>query len=75
MKRKKGGVPKKETLGEYLREYEAQSKELKDNLNFQGFYKIKEDISTKEKQQGVGRFFLSTFDGSPKCPVGFGWRS
>ena len=34
MKRKKGGVPKKETLGEYLREYEAQSKELKHNLNF-----------------------------------------
>ena len=49
MKRKKGGVTKKETLGEYLWEYEAQYKEFKDNLNFQGFCKIKEDRSTKGK--------------------------
>ena len=69
MKRNKGGVPKKETLGEYLQEYEAQYKELKDNLKFQGFSKIKEDGSTKGKQHGMGRFFLSTFYGSPKCLV------
>ena len=49
MKRKKGEVLKKETLGEYLREYEAQSKEFKDNLKFHGFCKIKEDKSTKGK--------------------------
>ena len=69
MKRKKGGVPKKETLGEYLWEYEAQYKEFKHKLNFQGFCKIKEDRSTKGKQLGVGIFFLSTFDGTPECPV------
>ena len=69
MKRKKQGVPKKETLREYLEEYEAQSKEFKDNLNFQGFCKIKESKVTKEEQHGKGRFYLSIFDGSPKCLV------
>ena len=49
MKRKKGGVSKKETLREYLEEYEAQSKEFKDDLNFQGFYKIKEGKGTKKE--------------------------
>ena len=37
MKRKKGDVPKRSTLGDYLQEYEAQSEEFKDYLNFQGF--------------------------------------
>ena len=69
MKRKKGGLPKKETLREYLEEYEAQSKEFKDNLNFQGFCKVKEDRITKEEQNGMGRFYLSTFDGTLECPV------
>ena len=68
-KKKKGDVPKKETLGDYLQEYEAQSKEFKYHLNFQGFCKVKEERSTRSKQHGVGRYFLSTFDGSPKCPV------
>ena len=69
-----GNVPKKETLGDYLQEYESQSKRFKDHLNFQGFWKIKEDQrpsahsrSIRSKQQGAGRFFLFTFDGSPKC--------
>ena len=69
MKRKKGGVPEKETLREYLQAYEAQSKEFKDDLNFQGLYKIKERKLTKEEQHGKGRFYLSIFDRSPKCPV------
>ena len=65
----KGDVPKRETLGDYLQEYESQSKRFKDHLNFQGFCKIKEERSTRRKHHGVGRFFLSTFDGSPKCPA------
>ena len=65
-KKKKGDVPKKETLGDYLQEYEAQSKGFKDHLNLQRFCKIKEE--RRNTHHGVGRFFLSTFDGSPKCP-------
>ena len=63
----KENIPKKETLGDYLQEYESQSKGFKDHLNFQGFCKIKEESSTRSKQHG--RFFLSTFDGSPKYPT------
>ena len=33
----KGDVPKKETLGDYLQEYESQSKRFKDHLSFQRF--------------------------------------
>lgn len=69
-------VLKEETLGDYLQEYESQTQIFRDHLNFQGFFKIKEyripsnhDRSTRCKQQDVGRFFLSTFDGSPKCSV------
>ena len=36
-KMEKGYVPRKETLGDYLQEYESQSKRFKDHLNFQGF--------------------------------------
>ena len=63
----KGDVPKQETLGDYLQEYESQSKRFKDHLNFQGFFKIKEERSTRGKQHDVGRLFLSTFYGSAKC--------
>ena len=59
-------MPKKETLSDYLQEYESQSKRFKDHLKFQGFCKIKEERSTRCKQHDVGIFFLSTFDGSPK---------
>ena len=62
-RKEKGDVPKRETLGDYLQEYEAQSKEFKDHLNFQRFCKIKEE--GRSKQHGVSRFFLSTFDGAP----------
>ena len=70
----KGYVPKKETLGDYLQEYESQSKRFKYHLKFQGFFNIKEDKipinhdrSTRCNHNDEGRFFLSTFDGSPKC--------
>ena len=46
-KKKEGDVPKRETLGDYLQEYEAQSKEFKGHLNFQGFFKIKEERRSK----------------------------
>ena len=62
-------MPNKETLGNYLQEYEAQSKGFKDHLKFQWFCKIKEERSTRPKQHGVGRLFLSTFDGSAKWPA------
>ena len=39
MKRKKGDVPKKYTLGDYLQEYEAQFEEFKDHLISKGFAK------------------------------------
>ena len=65
--KEKGAVPKKETLGDYLQEYESQSKRFTDHLNFQGFFKIKEDKRPRNHDEGI--FFLSTFDGSPKCSV------
>ena len=69
MKRKNGDVPKRDTLGDYFQEYETQSEELKDHLNFQGFFQMKEERSTRRKKQGEGIFFLSTFDGSPLYPA------
>ena len=69
MKRKKGDMPKRDTLGDYLQEYEDQSEEFKDHLNFQGFFQMKEERSTRRKNQGEDRFFLSTFYGSPLCPA------
>ena len=66
-KKQKGYMPREETLGDYLQEYEAQSKGFKDHLNFQGFCKNKE--GRMRNQHGVGTFFLSNFYGSPKCPA------
>ena len=65
----KGVVPKKETLVDYLQEYESQYKRFKDHLNLQGFCRIKEERITRGKKHGVVILFLSTFDGSPKCPA------
>ena len=69
----KGEAPKEETLGDYLQEYESQSRRFKEHLNFQGFFQIKENIkpSNHNRRRGcmqhtLGRFFLPTFDGSPK---------
>ena len=68
-KMERGDVLKKETLGDFLQEYESQTKRFKDHINFQEFLNIKEERRTKGNHHGVGRFFLSTFDGSPKCLV------
>ena len=69
-----GDVPKEETLGDYLQEYESQSQRFKDHLKFQGFFKIKEhrrpsnyNRSKRCKQHELGRLFIYTFYGSPKC--------
>ena len=67
MERKKGDMPKENTLGDYLLEYEVQSEEFKGHLNFQGFFKMKEEKSTRSKKRGEGRLFLSNFDGSRLC--------
>ena len=74
-----GYVPKEETLGDYLQEYESQSKRFRYHLNFQGFFKIKENIrpsnhnrSKRCKQHDLDIFFLSTFDGSPRCTARLG---
>ena len=50
MKRKKGDVPKGDTLGDYLQEYKDQSEEFKDHLNSQGFFQMKEEKSTRSKK-------------------------
>lgn len=68
----KGGTPKKEYLGDYLQEYESQSERFKENLSFLELYQLKEEISNSYSrrrgcmQHTLGRFFLPTFDGSPK---------
>ena len=36
-----GDTPKEETLGEYLQEYESQSRRFKEHLNFQVFFQFK----------------------------------
>ena len=68
-----GDTPKEETLGDYLQEYESQSRRFKEHLSFQGFFQLKEEIrlNNYNKRRGcmqhtLGRFFLPTFDGSPK---------
>ena len=47
MKRKKGDMPKRDTLGDFLQGYEDQSKEFKDHLNFQRFFQTKEERRKK----------------------------
>ena len=34
-------TPKEETLGDYLQEYESQSKRFKEHLSFQEFFQLK----------------------------------
>ena len=68
-----GETQKEENLGDYLLEYESQYYRFKEHLNFQGFCQIKENIRSNNHnrskgcmQHTFGRFFLPTFDGSPK---------
>ena len=58
---------RRETLSDYLQECESQTKRFKDHIKFQDFCKIKEERSKRSKHHDVGKFFLSTFYGSPKC--------
>ena len=44
-----GETPKEETLGDYLQEYESQSRRFKENLNFQGFFQLKEERRLNNK--------------------------
>lgn len=68
-----GETPKEETLGDYLREYESQSKRFKEPLSFPKFFQIKEERRSNRTmssrgcmQHTLGRNFLPTFDGSPE---------
>ena len=61
-------APKEETLSDYLQEYESQSWRFKEHLNFQYFFKIKEERRPiNHNKSKRGRFFLPNFDGSSKC--------
>ena len=68
-----GETPKEETLGDYLREYESQSRRFKEHLRFQGFCQLKEERRPRNydrrrecMQHTLSRFFLPTIDGSRK---------
>ena len=68
-----GETPKEETLGDYLQEYESQSRRFREHLSFKEFFQLKEERRPRKynKRRGcmqhtLGRFFLPTFDGSPK---------
>lgn len=74
--KEEGDTPKEETLGDYLQEYESQSRRFKEHLNFQRFCQLKEDRRPNNQnrrrgrmQHTLGGFFLPTFDGSPKSTV------
>ena len=61
-------APKEETLSDYLQEYESHSWRFKDNLDFQGFFQVKEDRrSNNHDRSKRDRIFLSNFDRSAEC--------
>ena len=57
-------IPRRETLTNYLQEYESQTKKFRDHITFQEFFKIKVERS---KQHDMSRFFISNFYVSPTC--------
>ena len=59
-----GGMTRRETLSDFLQEYESQTQNFRDHITFQEFCKIKVERSRKHD---MGIFLLSTFDGSPTC--------
>ena len=64
----KEDAPKEETLSDYLQEYESQSWRFKEHMDFQGFFKLKEERRCRNHNRiKRGRIFLSNFDGSTKC--------
>ena len=52
---------RRETLSDFMQEYESQTKKFRDHITFPEFFKIKVERS---KKHNMSRFFLSTFDGS-----------
>ena len=67
----RGGETKKETLGEYLQEYESQLERFKEHLSFPNFCQLREErrYNSYSRRRGcmqhiLGRFSLPTFDGS-----------
>ena len=58
------GMTRRETLSDILQEYESQNPNFIDHITFLGFFKIK---VKRSKHHDIGRFLLSTFDGSPTC--------
>ena len=63
-KLKEEEMPRRETLSNFLQEYESQTEKFRDNITFKGFCKIKVE---RRKLHDMDRFSLSTFDGSPTC--------
>ena len=68
-----GETPKEDTFGDYLQEYESQSRRFKEHLSFQEFCQLKEERRSNNynrrrghMQHTLGRFFLPTFHGSPE---------
>ena len=54
-------MPKRVTLSDFLQEYESQTQNFRGHITFPKFCKIK---VKRSKQHDMGRFLLSTFDGS-----------
>ena len=53
---------RRETLSDFLQEYESQTKKFRDHITFPEFFQIK-----VRRINQHDRFILSNFDGSPTC--------
>ena len=58
------GMTRRETLSDFLQEYESQTQNFRDHITFREFFKIE---VKRSKQHDMDRFLLSNFDGSPTC--------
>ena len=56
------GMARRETLSDFLKEYESQTQKFRDHITFPKFCKIK---VKRRKKHDI--FLLSTFYGSPTC--------
>ena len=57
-------MSRRETLSNFLQEYESQTEKFRNHTIFKEFFKIKVERS---KMHDMDRFSLSKFDGSPTC--------
>ena len=62
--RERGGMTRRETLSNFLQEYESQTQKFRDHITFPKFCKIK---VKRSEQHDMGRFLLFNFYGSPTC--------